>query len=325
MDIATLLNQYQKPLIAAASILLVVLMAVSLAQSALFFIEEMSQGDTTAVAPGQSQRRPTANIDTSQIRDLFGAFQSEVVVVQENVPVTNLNLELQGIFTADDPDDSTAIVAQKGQSGQLYGIGDRLPGNATLEAVHPNHILIKRGARTEKLAFDDPSIGQGFARAPVAGNNVVLTPNGPTTTSTSTNPQAAISRLEGIQERIANRSREISQQRSGAAQSSAPDLRSAINDFQSRLTEDPDTVLSELGVSASGSGFKIGGQVPAAMLRQAGLEEGDVILSVNGQDAASVAGNQQLMNQVMQSERARVEVQRGQRRFVVTVPIPKQQ
>lgn len=322
MDIATLLNQYQKPLVAAASIALVVLMAVSLAQTTLFFIEDMSQADAAAVAPGQSQARPAANIDTSQIRDLFGVFQSEVVVVQENVPVTNLNLELQGIFTADDPDDSTAIVAQKGQSGQLYGIGDRLPGNATLEAVHPNYILIKRGARTEKLAFDDPSIGQGFARAPVTGNNVVLTPNGPTTSGT--NPQDAISRLEGIQERIANRSREISQQRGSAGPSAAPDLRGAINDFQARLAEDPDTVLSELGVSASGNGFKIGGQVPAAMLRQAGLQEGDVILSVNGQDASNVAGNQQLMNQVMQSERARVEVQRGQRRFVVTVPIPKQ-
>ena len=64
-------------------------------------------------------------------------------------------------------------------------------------------------------------------------------------------------------------------------------------------------------------------QVPQATLQQAGLQEGDVVLSVNGQSASSVMGSQNLMNQVMQSERARVEVQRGQRRFVVTVPIPK--
>lgn len=324
MDIAALFNQYQKPLIAIVSTALVVLMAVSLAQSALFFIEEVSQADAVATAPQQNQARPTASIDTSQIRNLFGAFQSEAAPVQENVPVTNLNLELQGIFTADDPDDSTAIVAQRGQSGQLYSVGDRLPGNAILEAVHPNYILIKRGARTEKLAFDDPSIGQGFARQAPAGNNVVLERNGPTTTTTNTNPEAALSRLDNISERIANRSRQVATERGINQSGAAPDLRSAINEFQSRLAEDPDTVLQELGVSSSGEGLRIGGQIPQAMLRQAGLQEGDVIISVNGQSASSIAGNQQMMNQVMQSDRARVEVQRGQRRFVVTVPIPKQ-
>ena len=309
----------------AASFALVIVMSVSLAQTTLFFIENLNQAETSQ---GQTTQRaqPRTALDTSQIRNLFGNFQAEAIVADQNVPETSLNLELKGVFTADNAKDSTAIVAQRGQSGQLYGIGDRLPGNATLESIFPNYILIKRGARTEKLAFDDPLVGQGFSRqsqnsTKSLGNQVVLGPDGATSTrlpNSQSVAQQSVSRLDDIRERIANRSSAISAERS-----QSPDLRGAINDFQNRLTENPDAVLKELGVSTSGSGFKIGSQVPQAMLRQTGLQQGDVVLSVNGQDASNVASNKSLMNQVMQSERARVEVQRGQRRFFVTVPIPK--
>lgn len=322
MDISAFLNQYQSPLTTISRIVLVILMSVSLAQTALFFLtEDLNQAENISSAPTQNRANTTANLDTSQIRNLFGVFQAEAAPVQENVPVTNLNLELQGIFTAENSKDSTAIVAQRGQSGQLYSVGDRLPGNAVLEAVQPGFILIKRGSRTEKLAFDDPSIAAGFSRQTAdLGNNVVLEPNDPTRSNDDGSADTAQNRLQNITERIANRSRQITEERTNQA----ADLRSAISEFQTRLADDPETVLQELGVSQSGQGYRIGGQVSDAMLRQAGLQEGDVILSVNGQDAAAVAGNQQLMNQVMQSDRARVEVQRDQRRFVVTVPIPKQ-
>lgn len=319
-NLSALINQNQKLLTTSAFVVLTVLMSLTVAQTVLFFVENLSQSETTQSTAARIQQ-PRANLDTSQIRNLFGNFQAEAAPVQQNVPETSLNLELQGVFTADNPKGSTAIIAQRGQSGQLFRVGDRLPGNATLEAVYENHILIKRGARTEKLAFDDPFVGQGFSASTSsnsnsrpAGNQVVLNPDGTATT----NAQRNISRLDNVRERIANRSANISSQRTAA-----PDLRTAISDFQNRLADDPDTVLTELGVSASGDGFKIGGQVPQAMLRQVGLQEGDVVISVNGQSASSVAGNQALMNQVMESERARVEVQRGQRRFVVTVPIPK--
>ncbi len=302
---------------------MVILMSVSLAQTALFFLtEDLNQTEDLSGTPIQTRSNAGANLDTSQIRNLFGVFQAEAAPVQENVPVTNLNLELQGIFTADEPRDSTAIVAQRGQSGQLYGIGDRLPGNAVLEAVQPGFILIKRGSRTEKLAFDDASIGAGFSRQTTSTDDDTAASADESDDDIDTSAETAQNRLDNITERIANRSRQITEERTAPRQ--ATDLRSAITEFQSRLSEDPETVLQELGVTQSGQGYRIGSQVSDAMLRQAGLQEGDIILSVNGQHAANIAQNQQLINEVMQSDRARVEVQRDQRRFVVTVPIPKQ-
>lgn len=321
-SLTSFFNQNQKHLITAITFALVVLMAKTSAYSFLFFYVDLNRTEPT-INPSTSTNTRRVAVDTSQIRNLFGNFQAtETVVVDQNVPETTLNLELQGIFTADDPEDSTAIVAQRGQSGQLFRIGDRLPGNATLEAVFTSYILIKRGSRTEKLAFDDPSIGQGFAAAGSAGSANPVSAN-PNVNQASRRAQDSLTRLDSVRERIANRSSQIASQRGISQTSQTHDLRSAISDFQNRLSENPSEVLQELGVSESGGGYRIGGQVPQATLQQAGLQEGDVVLSVNGQSASSVMGSQNLMNQVMQSERARVEVQRGQRRFVVTVPIPK--
>jgi type II secretory pathway component PulC len=119
----------------------------------------------------------------------------------------------------------------------------------------------------------------------------------------------------------------MAQEKAAPPSQSSADLRSAIDNFQKRLDENPAELLTELGVDVveteKGSGYRIGGEVSQTMLRQAGLKQGDVVLSVNGQPASSVANDKKLMDQVMQSERVRVEVQRDERRFYVTVPIPQ--
>jgi general secretion pathway protein C len=317
-SLAIFLTQYSKPLTTAASLVLVILMSVSLANGALFFIEHLNQSEVAVGGTTPTQAR-AKSIDTSQIRDLFGKYQETAASQTIDAPETTLNLELQGIFTADTPADSSAIVAQRGQSGELYRIGDRLPGNATLEAVFEDHILIKRGARTEKLPFLDSAISQGFSQTSTAplGNTVILKPGMAPTGTT---------RLEQVRERIARRSQRIAQQR-GTVNQPVLDLRSAIGDFQRSLDESPEALLDELGVETvetdRGSGYRIGSEVSQTMLRQAGLKKGDIVISVNGQSATSVANDKGLMAQVMKSERVRVEVQRDDRRFYLTVPIPQ--
>ena len=49
---------------------------------------------------------------------------------------------------------------------------------------------------------------------------------------------------------------------------------------------------------------------------------GDVILSVNGQPVGNMSNDQALIDQVMAQKRVRVGVQRKQRKFYLTVPIP---
>ena len=59
------------------------------------------------------------------------------------------------------------------------------------------------------------------------------------------------------------------------------------------------------------------------VLRAAGLQPGDMILSINGRPVGVASSDTALMAQVMASSRVRVEVKRGPRRFFLTVPVPK--
>ena len=53
-----------------------------------------------------------------------------------------MQLELQGVFLADEAEPSSVIVAERNRDGQLYRkVGDRLPGNAVLVEVFGDRIV----------------------------------------------------------------------------------------------------------------------------------------------------------------------------------------
>ncbi|MBD3646188.1 MAG: hypothetical protein HUJ31_01785 [Pseudomonadales bacterium] len=54
------------------------------------------------------------------------------------------------------------------------------------------------------------------------------------------------------------------------------------------------------------------------------MQQGDVILSVNGSPVGNVANDRGLVDQALAAGRVRVEIQRGSRRFFLTVPIPRE-
>ena len=87
----------------------------------------------------------------------------------------------------------------------------------------------------------------------------------------------------------------------------------------------PSETLSELGVtriSTGEIGYKIDRNADKRIL-QAGLQEGDRILSINGQVLDSGMAEKDIARQAMSTGRLRVEVARGERRFFLTVPVPR--
>ena len=135
--------------------LLVLLIGLSLARGILFFSETMNPPGLTAVSQETTSPDDKTKYTLSHL-PLFGVVeQAGYVSAAANAPETNLDLELQGVFISENPRRSTAIIAQQHQAGELFAIGDHLPGNAILTRVNSNHVLIKRGSRTEKLMFDD--------------------------------------------------------------------------------------------------------------------------------------------------------------------------
>jgi len=70
-------------------------------------------------------------------------------------PKTRLRLILKGVFTAEQGGASGAIVEEIGKAANYYGLGDTLPGNAVLEEVYSDRVLLRRNGKLETLSFDD--------------------------------------------------------------------------------------------------------------------------------------------------------------------------
>ena len=306
-NVLQLFNDYSRKIATATSILLIVLMSLTVANTALFFMETMnSPGIILDSTPASTSviTQPTFKVSNLE---LFGRLENADIVPQAiDAPETKLNLELQGIFITEDAKFSTAIVAQKNKTGELFAIGDKLPGNARLAAVLEDHVLIRRGTKMEKLLFSDNKFKFVSDGAPE---------------NTSSRPGRGIS---GTTRSGAENARNSIRNRKGSNNKTTNN--NTLTQYQEKFRNDLHGTLSEDGITPvsidESNGYKVGADAQAAV-KQAGLQPGDMILSINGRPVGVASNDAALMAQVMASSRVRVEVQRGTRRFFLTVPVPK--
>ncbi len=317
-------SQFNRHIATAISVAVVVLLSLSIANTVLFVLDAMNPPNLE-VSGAIDSGKLSAGTLKSQFKvstvELFGSTQQATTTAVVDAPQTKLDLELHGVFINEDPAKSTAIVAQKNKDGELFSIGDRLPGNATLESVFEDHVLIRRGTRVEKLQFADSGfrLASDFT-APLPG-----TFGSPDTLSGFAQagmPGQTPSEMEQIRERIRRRM----QPGSADEPQASAELMASVADYQRKFEEDPDGTLTELGISSvangESKGYVLGAEASQPALQQAGLQPGDVVLSVNGRPVGDARSDSALFQQVMSSQRVRVEVQRDSRRFYLTVPIP---
>jgi general secretion pathway protein C len=318
--ILDLFSRYSRKLATIATTILVVLVTLSVADTALFILDQYNETDTTITNVPKSVGKGSTSTTVSSFDiaslNLFGKLNEKDISAAVEAPETSLSLELQGVFTADSEDQSTAIVAEKNKTGELFHIGDKLPGNAVLSAVFDDHILMQRGTRFETLSFSDDA----FRAPPVAQKSQ---PRKRPTTSTRNRQRPSTGSIQR-DTRNKGSSRQVS---SGGNKSKFNDA--SIGDFvnanRQQLEQDPASLLSELGVesvaSGEAKGYTLAGDVPPVILQKSGLQRGDVILSVNGQPVGNAMADSSLVASAMAQGRIRVEVQRADRRFFVTVPV----
>lgn len=93
---------------------------------------------------------------------------------------------------------------------------------------------------------------------------------------------------------------------------------SAIDEAVTALQEEPASYLSRMGVMASGEGYQVTAAMPTGLRNRLGLEPGDKVLSVNGQNVGNNPGQDAtILQQVQQAGEAQIEVQRGDQ--VITI------
>ncbi len=335
----TAVEQWVERGLGVGSLGLVLLIGYILAQLTWLLI---APAQTTLIAESvkvdtQSVPKTAVNVASIQRWDLFGALIKERVrpapapVKPVKATETTLRLVLAGVFRAEVEEDSTAIIAEKGRPGKLYGIGDRVPGNATLVRVLADHVLLERGGRTEILRF--PKGAQlGIAesrdtqgetltaakskRSKRAGRSDLAEDVDSSLSSSGrnnkagdralSNPQTAVGRLFGGRR--------------------MPKPREVLETLNSEFQKDPESTVSDLGLDivpmADGGGYKVSAGAPAGLIRMIGLRQGDVIRSLNGHQLGEVMQDQALYQNLMDTDEVQVEVQRGKRRFTVNVDVP---
>lgn len=299
------MNDVAAKLALPARWLMVAAIAYTLATSALFFLSP-PQSAPIGTAPGRvdTRVRPPVDINAILTSNIFGTADPAAVNTVSDSPavVTQLPLELLGVFVADVADDSAAIIAQRGRQGILYAVGDDLPGSATLVEVHSDHVVLRRAGARESLHF--PAPGQGLAaRTPVSAPMF------------NEEPVYDEAYEEVYEEPYDQGSVDVEPANPGEL----------LDEYRDRLEEDPSQALDELGVSAvtegAAEGYRIGDLAQSPYLSQTGLQPGDVILSVNGRPVGDLNQDRLELENVLAQGSARLEVQRGTRRFFVTASL----
>ena len=238
--------------------------------------------------------RDIMDIEQMVALNLFGTPQAGAGGLDiDAAPDTELDLKLLGIFLANQPEASVAIIGSRGDSGEAYGIGDAILGSARLKEIHEDVVLISRAGIMEALRFDDDP--------PLAANPGSLTIRDGEYVPEE--PLAAVD-LGGT---VPN------------------ELEESIELFRNRLEQDPDGTLRAVGlepVSINGdTGYRIGQHAGSRQLGRTGLQPGDTIISIDGQPIGDIRQSPEAFGNVLAKGSARLEIQRGERRFFVTTSI----
>jgi general secretion pathway protein C len=305
-------------LVEPTRILVIVGIAYTLAVTGWYVVSTPPVGEAQ-VQPQRVEGLDPRRADVTRIaaRNLFGEPGVTQVASPQvfDAPETRLRLTLEGLFQADDPKRSAAIVAERNQPGELFLVGDRLPGDAVLTEVHRDRIVLRRGAVYETLRFsDEPAL----ARARDVDMPLPDFPEYQDQSDPGFDDAAPVEELAPVEH--------IDEQAflTPPARPQAP-VRETVEHYRSRLDRDPEGTLSELGLApvadGTSAGYRLGALAQHPALRQAGLQSGDVVLSVNGNPIGRIEQDRGEIDRVLAEGAVRLEIQRGGRRFFITTSL----
>lgn len=162
------------------SILLVLLVSYTLAQITWQLLEPAAEIHRSTPLSVKNTQAPNNNQFQQKLiqlnnAHLFGQANAPVIKqATKNAPETTLNLVLRGILAAQPMNLATAIISSSKRGKELvYGIGDSVPGNATIEEIYATHIILMRNGRLETLKLPEKSIGGVISNKSSAHNSTL--------------------------------------------------------------------------------------------------------------------------------------------------------
>lgn len=187
----------------------------------------------------------------------------------------SLPMQLQGVVIAAPSRYSSAVI-KVNEVADRYQVGQNIEGSAyQLAEVYWDHVILKQSnGSTRELRF------KGIENL-----------NQPMIATQATSPNAMPAAENPA---------------SGNAEQNA--LGQAIQ----KMNEDRDGYMKNMGMNtATGQGYEVTDQTPAALKSKLGLRAGDRILSLNGQAVGQGQSDVQLLEQAKKDGKVRIEIKRG--------------
>lgn len=256
--------------------------------------DEVAVAET--LAPSGGAAAPGADADVARIVSLapFGG-----AAAPGGLPASTLGLVLKGILMAYPPSASTALIAVGEGPAAIYGIGQTPVGDAVIESIEVDHVILTSGGARQRLDFPEPVIVDPAAvSGATPGAGITVTPVQP-----QQSPEAAAALA-------------MSSPVASAAAAAQPAPRVA----DAGATPNVAAAAGAAGVTATSSGYRIGPN-PSPELRRFGLQPGDVIETLNGQAVGDAGSDQQLFERARSAGQARVVVVRDGRRLTLNFPL----
>lgn len=233
----------------------------------------------------------SASVDVAPILSLapFGGSASEI-------QTSASGMILKAVFMAYPAEASSALIAVGEAPALAVRPGQTLSGGAVVESIGFDHVVLLVGGQSERLDFPKPFDPTGAVATPApiaspvspvpASAPIGVPASGPTTPATG-----------------------------GSGM-----IPSVVEQYRQRLAGNPRAVASQLDITATSTGFRVGDN-PPAQLRAAGLQPGDVVESVNNRPVGGLGDAGAVLDQAVTSGGARVEVLRNGRRVTLSFPL----
>ena len=209
-------------------------------------------------------------------RHLFGEPQAEVAVAPPPVVASPLNAKLKGVFAGLPPFPAFAILNFDGKD-QPVRVGSEIVPGARLEGVFARHVVVRRNGAAEQIELE--------------GNA------GPGAPGMAQNPAQMAARMPAPASQFKLNVQAVNQ---NTATLSRGELQSALQDPRQ---------LGNIGhVDANpGGGVAVLQAPPGSLLEKLGLQDGDVVRSLNGVPVNSQADLMRLYQQFGQVGQVKID------------------
>ena len=237
------------------------------------------------------------------------------------------DIKVVGVTIATPESQSYAILTANGKT-LSYRINDMIDGSSyKLVKVAADFVMVADASgQTSKVPFGQPFfLDQSDAiRAKAQANVAAGVDNGsnmgqtPTPSLSGAAPQAIGGAPVATGDPHDREDSAPTMATSNAANTSPSGASSAIGGAIQGLQQNASGYLSQMGVAATGQGYLVTDAMSAGLKNRLGLQTGDKVLSVNGQNVGqNPTQDAQLLRQVQQAGQAQIQVKRGDQ--VVTV------